>query len=127
MFSSSKLFTLVVMTIAATAFSGRSALAKAEAVGMYDGTCQEFIGLVDANDDQSRMVATSVLIWVEGYISGANAMNSESIDLEPPGWDEEVRVQIIVGFCRAEPEATMEQVAAAYYLTLIEFQEASTS
>lgn len=127
MLFNSKLIATAIVTIVASAISGQAAFAKVESVGVYDGTCREFIELIDAGDEQSIYIATAAITWVEGYLSGVNAMNSQSIDLEPPGLDKDARIEVIVGFCRATPDATMEQVAAAYYLTLLDYQDTPTS
>jgi hypothetical protein len=89
----------LMLTITAVAEAADSK-SRFQAYGLGRLTCKRFVELCEAKKDECKLTGT----WLEGYLSGFNALNPDTFDVLP--WQPpELVAEFSFNVCKQHPEA----------------------
>jgi len=93
--------TLIIPTLAEAA----DASSRFQAYGLGRLACKRFTELCESKKDECKLTTT----WLEGYLSGFNALNADTFDLLP--WQPpELLAEFTFNVCKQNPDAPVLEV-----------------
>jgi hypothetical protein len=105
--------TALTLTIP-VAVEAADANSRFQAYGLGRLACKRFTDLCESKKDECKLTGT----WLEGYLSGFNALNPDTFDLLP--WQPpELLAEFTFNVCKQNPEAPVLEVVNELIRTLL--------